>query len=194
MDGDMDYLFLLDGILYLKKSNTYQPNKILDTTIETQDIDSSLVPSAADFFHENISLSHIFSFSYDAPQLVDAMWRVEFYDQYIQWDMSQLDSGNNSTSPHIIELVDVEKLTKNKTLRVLRSIDTPSELVIEGPRMEILTGAMDFVVTPGRVLYAGDRSTTIFYSTGTDIPYVRKTLAPAEQISFSETTNVSLRS
>ena len=52
-DGDMDYLFLLDGILYLKKSNLRNTTKIIDTTLSVKDISPQIVPTAPDFFHED---------------------------------------------------------------------------------------------------------------------------------------------
>jgi hypothetical protein len=49
----MDYLFLLDGILYLKKSNLRNTTKIIDTTLSVKDISPQIVPTAPDFFHED---------------------------------------------------------------------------------------------------------------------------------------------
>ncbi len=95
---------------------------------------------------------------------------------------------------HMIELIDEEKTENNKTLRILERVDDSSGFVMEGPKIEILTGTLDFVVAPGRILYAGDRGATVLYSTGSDAPYIRKTLTPSEHVIFDETTNISLRS
>lgn len=83
----MDYLYLLDGTLYLKKTHLRNTTKIVDTRITINSIDLTMTPTAPDFFHENTPLSNIFSFSYDTTDDSDSMWRVEFYDKYMEWDM-----------------------------------------------------------------------------------------------------------
>jgi hypothetical protein len=60
--------------------------------------------------------------------------------------------------------------------------------------MHVLTGAMDFVLSPGRTLYTGNRAVTIRYATGTDTIQIEKILEPHRGYSFADLTNVSLDS
>lgn len=86
-DGDMDYLYILDGVLFLKKSTLRNTTKVIDTKITIKDIDIKDNPSAPNFFDEDTSFSNMFSFSYRTNRDTDSMWRVEFYDRYMEWDM-----------------------------------------------------------------------------------------------------------
>jgi hypothetical protein len=60
--------------------------------------------------------------------------------------------------------------------------------------MHVLTGAMDFTLSPGRTLYTGKRAVTIRYSTGTNTTQIEKRLEAHRGYSFAELTNVSLDS
>ncbi len=60
--------------------------------------------------------------------------------------------------------------------------------------MHVLTGAMDFILSPGRTLYTGNRAVTIRYSTGTTTTQIEKRLEPHRGYSFADLANVSLDS
>jgi hypothetical protein len=58
--------------------------------------------------------------------------------------------------------------------------------------MQVLTGAMDFVLSPGRTLYTGNRPVTIRYSTGTTTTQIEKKLDAHRGYSFDDLANVSM--
>lgn len=47
-----------------------------------------------------------------------------------------------------MELFSRDKLQKNKTTRTIDRVDDISGFIMEGPRIEILTGALDFTLSP----------------------------------------------
>lgn len=49
---------------------------------------------------------------------------------------------------------------------------------------------MEFILSPGRRLYTGDRDIKILYSTGTAVPSIEKTLQPHTGYAFSDLTNI----
>lgn len=136
----MDYLFLLDGALYLKRATLKNIPKIIDTKVTHSDIDSDSIPTAPDFFHEYSILSRVFSFSYRTTQDIDSFWRLEFYDRYMEWDMIQVGTSDSVSTPRgIIEIISQDSPWFGRTTRTLQTVGDPSTFVIEGPRMEILT-------------------------------------------------------
>lgn len=86
-DGDLDYLFLLDGIVYVKYSWLHVPQKIQDTTQKISSISpNDLLPYVPDYFHENVSTPKELNFSFTPSSQEEKEWRVDFFDQYIEWD------------------------------------------------------------------------------------------------------------
>ena len=84
----MDYLFILDGALFLKRTSTYEVPKIIDTRMQVSDLDSSDdLPIAPNFFIEDVSLPNSINFSYQSAQDVESLWRTSLYDRYLEWDM-----------------------------------------------------------------------------------------------------------
>ena len=102
----MDYLYLLDGTLFLKRTTTKEPTHIVDLTTTVKDITpESPIPSAADFFHEDVSLPNTLTLSYHPAVDTESVWRVEFYDRYLEWDMLDQGQHDEDTTPrHIVEL------------------------------------------------------------------------------------------
>ncbi len=93
-DGDTDYIYILDGILYVKYSWMLKPNKIIDNTLKISQISSNdLTPYIPDYFHENVSTPKNIGFSFVPASHDSSEWRAEFYDQYTEWD--NVDSGNH---------------------------------------------------------------------------------------------------
>jgi hypothetical protein len=136
-DGDMDYLYILDGALFLKRTSTKEPTHTVDRTIRVIDVDAeSTFPTAPDFFHEGVSVPGTFSLSYNASTDPEAVWRVDFYDRYLEWDMLDQDEHNEDETPRqIVELYRQDLGGPSKPEKaVLRSLDRvadPSSLIIE---------------------------------------------------------------
>ena len=75
--------------------------------------------------------------------------------------------------------------------RSLRSVADTSSLVIEGRSIDIFTGALSLSLSPGRVLYTGDRSVTLSYSNQTT-PTIRTiSLDPHTGYEFSSPTEIT---
>ncbi len=193
-DGDMDYLFILDGALYLKRTSTKDTRKIIDTTLRVEDI-SSEVLAAPDFFRENQSIPNNLTFSYQSRQATGSIWRADLFDRYMEWDMLALwEHDNQKTPQHTIEIFapsDTVWVTEKKVLRSLDRVENRSTFVMEWPKMQILTGSLDFILSPWRVLYTGAKSVKISYGTWTDQPHIQKVLSPHRGYSFDDVANVS---
>ena len=83
----MDYIYLLDGVLYVKYSWQHTPNKIQDLSSKISEIHSDdLAPFVPDYFHENRSTPKNLNFSFIPASHDETEWRAEFYDRYIEWD------------------------------------------------------------------------------------------------------------
>lgn len=176
----MDYLYLMDGALFLKRTSTNEPQHVIDTYIRVSEVTpESPFPSAPDFFHEDASIPNTLTLSYHGAVDTESVWRVDFYDRYLEWDI--LDQGNHEeedTPRHIVEFYRQYPGTQvqhEKTVfRSLERVTDPESLMIEGPKMVVITGALDFTLSPGRTLYTGNRPVTISYTTGTTAPIEKK--------------------
>ena len=58
-----------------------------------------------------------------------------------------------------------------------------------GPKFTILTGALDFSVSPGRTLYTGKKALNITYNSTTSSGKI--SLSPYSGYRFTETTKIS---
>lgn len=99
-DGDMDYLFLLDGVLFLKRTSTYSVPKIIDTAVQVSDIDNTdTLPSAPDFYSETVSRPNSINLSYEPAQDTESIWRNTFYNRYLEWDMIARGEHDDTLTP-----------------------------------------------------------------------------------------------
>ena len=135
-DGDLDYLFLLDGALFLKRTTLTEPRKIIDTDRTIIEIDeNSPLPTAPNYFTEYVSLPNNINISYEAARAEETIWRTTFYDRYLEWDMVDLGEHDDSLSPqHILEVFSYDPdivLYDKKVLRSLDRVSNPDSFVIE---------------------------------------------------------------
>ena len=87
MDGDLDYIYILDGVLYVKYSWQKLPNKIYDTSSKISEVTKDdYTPYVPDYFHENFSTPKNLNFSFVSASVDETEWRAEFYDRYTEWD------------------------------------------------------------------------------------------------------------
>ena len=71
----MDYLFLLDGTLFLKRTSTYDPTKIVDTDRSVVELDNeSPRPTAPNYFKEYVSMPGAVNFSYEPAIEDESVW------------------------------------------------------------------------------------------------------------------------
>lgn len=101
-DGDKDYIYLLDGNLYVKYSWLHRPSKIVDTTQEFPTITPYDPPYVPDYFQDNFSTPKSLSFTFTPAYTDETEWRAEFYDRYIEWDHVKIGSDNPISTPKTI--------------------------------------------------------------------------------------------
>lgn len=196
-DGDQDYLFLLEGTLFLKRTSTYSPTKIVDTERIVTEIDTEDVsyPTAPDYFNEYVSLPNNVNIAYEPARADESVWRTTFYDRYLEWDkIAQWEHEDSESPQHILEVFkhDPDEIIYEK--EVLRSLDrvgNPESFAIEWPRMEVLTGPMEFILSPWRTLYTGDEAVTILYWTWTAEPTIEKRIPAHRGFAIPDIANVS---
>ncbi len=200
-DGDMDYLYLLDGILYVKYSWIKTPNKIIDNSVKISDISrDDFTPYVPDYFHEGISTPKSLNYSFAPASRRETEWRVEFYDRYTEWD--HIDIGDHdpmSTPKTTIDMFlqtptiadsSYTGIVTHPITRSLSSVADRDSFVLEGRSIDIYTGALSISLSPGRVLYTGNRRVTITY-TNQSTPIPRSiSLDPQTGYEFSEITEI----
>ena len=141
-DGDLDYIYLLDGVLYVKYNWSKVPNKIIDTTTKISSISSTdLAPYIPDYFHEDISTPANLNFSFVPASPTETEWRADFYDQYTEWDHVDIGSHDPHASPKTTidmwlqtpsaPLATNTGILTHSVLRSLRSVADQGSFVLE---------------------------------------------------------------
>lgn len=101
-DGDKDYLYLMDGVLYLKASHAHEPSQQKDTTITISDLDPTLVPEAPNFFQEFSASPGQIELNFSAAKNQDKQFRLEFFDRYTEWDLLHINAHDEKNIPRSI--------------------------------------------------------------------------------------------
>jgi FG-GAP-like repeat len=201
-DGDLDYIYLLDGILYVKYNWSRVPNKIIDTTTKISSIaKNDPAPYVPDYFYEDISTPHNLNYSFVSSSQTETEWRVDFYDQYVEWD--NIDIGSHDPRASSKTSIDMFLDTSPTPLgsdtgilthvvsRSLRSVADPDSFALEWRRIDIYTGSVSLSLSPWRVLYTGDRSVTISYKNEKTPVLKSQILSPHMWYEFSTPTEIS---
>lgn len=105
-DGDDDYMYLLGGSLCIKY--THSPNDRptpVDTTSTSISYDASLFPRAPNFFHELPSSPGQIEIEFSPASQTERLFRLEFFDRYLEWDSVAGRSDDPSTPRTTIDLV-----------------------------------------------------------------------------------------
>jgi hypothetical protein len=201
LDWDMDYIFILDGVLYVKYSWKNSPNKIYDTTVKISEItQNEFSPYIPDYFHENLSAPKNLNFSFVSSSKDETEWRAEFYDRYIEWDHVDIWDHDPKISPKTtIDMflrvpslpIEGSPMSITKTTRSLKSVNDRWSFVIEWRSIDVYTGALSISLSPGRVLYTGRDSVTISYTSQTDPTPKNITLDPYTGYEFSDITEIT---
>lgn len=197
----MDYLYLLDGVLYVKYSWMQNPNKIIDNSVKISEVPrDDTVQYVPNYFHENVSTPKSLNYSFVPASSTETEWRVEFYDRYAEWD--HIDIGDHdpmSTPKTTIDMLLQTPTTTDPTYpglvahpitRSLSSVADRDSFILEGRSIDVYTGALSISLSPGRVLYTGNRRVTITY-TNQSTPIPRSiSLDPQTGYEFSEITEI----
>ncbi len=200
-DGDMDYLFLLDGILYIKYSWLNNPSKIIDTTQKISSIGpSDLLPYIPNYFYENSSTPKVLNFSFTPSSHEETEWRVDFFDQYTEWDKVDIWTHNPIASPKTtVDMmlrtssipVSGSPILATSIARSLTSVQDRWSFIIEWRSIEVFTGALSISLSPGRVLYTWRDSVTISYKIINSSEFKTITIAPHTGYEFSDITEIT---
>lgn len=105
-DGDMDYLFIMDGVLFVKYNHTKAPVKVQDDSIKIATLTATdEYPIAPNFFHESLNTPGSLSVTFAPANKTEKSWRMEFFDHYLEWDA--VDAGYHSESTAPKRVVDI---------------------------------------------------------------------------------------
>ncbi len=203
-DGDNDYIYLVDGIVYVKYTHTNQPNKIQDFSIQVDTIGTAdELPTAPDFFHENINTPGSLSVEFTPSSSDEKRWRMEFFDRYLEWDNVDTKTYSDALTPKSI--IDLEVSTMKSpsdtnqiiqftpVSKYLSRVRDVSSFMMVGPGIAILTWSTQFTLSPGKILYTGKEKTKILYHTGTSADAF-VVLDPYTGYTFSELVSITLQS
>lgn len=178
-DGDMDYLYLMDGVVYIKYTHTNAPVKIQDTTVRVETLTKNdELPTSPNFFHESINTPGSLSVSFSPASPNETTWRMEFFSRYLEWDT--LDAGNHTEAVTPRSIIDLQNSEAKENIvtnsnsaiqsvnvsRYLSRVFDKNTFIMSGPQIRILTGTTQFTVSPGKMIYTGDQKAKILYHTG----------------------------
>jgi hypothetical protein len=173
-DGDNDYVFILDGTLYIKSSHANTPQKNNDATIiQTKLGPSDEKPTAPNYFRENVNTPASLNITFASANPLETEWRMSFYDRYTEWDALSLGSHNSIDTPlRIVDLMAWESASSSinplinriPVNRSLQRVSDKSDFTLLGPKFITLTGAVDFTLSPWRTLYTGNDKIRINYN------------------------------
>lgn len=104
-DGDMDYIFLLDNALFIKYNHTTTPPKTIDTASEVYSVPSSDIPTAPNYFSEVTHEVGYVNVNFTPARETDRVFRLEFYDHMLEWDMDDIGTPDPNARKTIIDLV-----------------------------------------------------------------------------------------
>lgn len=105
-DGDTDYLFIMDGVLFVKYNHTKAPVKVQDDSIKITTLAATDdYPIAPNFFHESLNTPGSLSVTFAPANKTEKSWRMEFFDHYLEWDA--IDAGYHSESTAPKRVVDI---------------------------------------------------------------------------------------
>lgn len=85
-DGDDDYIYLLDGVVYVKYASRSDVPRPVDNDIVIGSPDMTLLPRAPDFFHEIVASPGQIEVSIYPANPEDRNFRLEFFDKYLEFD------------------------------------------------------------------------------------------------------------
>ena len=175
-DNDRDYIFLLDGALYVKYNTLASPNRPVDTTppvISSPDL--TLVPRAPDFFHESVASPGQMELSFAPANPADTSFRLEFFDKYLEWDRNQLAGNDDPNTPRVVidlTTTSFPTLTENYSVtpvnRVLEDVSSPEWFFLEGMKVSTLLTWQEFSLSAGRALYTGNSVASLKFSTNNE--------------------------
>lgn len=189
-DGDMDYLYMIWGNLYVKYAFSKKERPI-DTTVVIDNLDADIRPKAPNFFFEQRASPGEMEVSWSPARLSDDAFRLEFFDRYLEWDTVKIDGHDDTNTPRtIIDFTVSPTLSGGESvtpvLRSLEDVSVSSGFVLEGMKSSILPTGSDFSLSSGRAIYTGNGAASLNYVDPTTGETRTKNLERFQRYTFSE--------
>jgi hypothetical protein len=199
-DGDKDYLYLMDGALYLKENHTSTPSRQNDTTLIIRDIDVDAVPEAPNYFTEMVASPGEIELSFSPADVSDTAFRLEFFDRYTEWDLTRIGAHDEEDTPRTtIDLYTPDAsrdamqggISVHPLSRALSSVSSSEGMSIYGAAVTPVLPDTSFTVSLGRPIYTGKSGSRFIYSTSSGSEY-DITLKPYSRYTFDDVLSGSL--
>jgi hypothetical protein len=207
LDGDNkedDYLYMIDGNLYIKLNPNDSPVRQKDTTLIIWDLDPTQAPEAPNFFDGVVARPGQIDLDFSPARSEDRVFRLEFFDRYSEWELIDIDAHDEELVPRsVVDIMvdDESRITETDGImivpmeRSLVTVSDPETFTLEWPALTTLSAPTAFTLTAGRPLYTGPTQTRISYTTLT-LSWTLKTLTlkPYTRYTFDEALSGSLTS
>jgi hypothetical protein len=175
-DGDKDYIFVLDGALYIKYTGASKRSLYPDTEIEIATLrENALHPTTPDYFHETTNAPKSLSLNFTPADEREDEWRLEFYDRYLEWDKVDLWTHNATLVPHhVVDMAANDKSSLSETSlfiftpvnHILVSIASPTWFQMSGVKVTVLKTGDTFHLPVGKSIVTGDNDVQILILEG----------------------------
>lgn len=170
-DGDTDYVYILDGAVYVKYTWASKRSLHTDTTLSITPLrEDAPLPTTPDYFHETINAPKSLSLTFAPAQEEESDWRLEFYDRYLEWDQVELEAQNDLMTPrHIVDIsaTDITKTSQTNIFEVtpvnhiLASIGSPDGFQMNGVKVTVLKSGETFHLPVGKKIVTGESDARI---------------------------------
>lgn len=101
-DGDDDYIYMMDGVIYVKYTKRNTPNRPIDTEVTISSLDTSRLPYAPNYFSESVASPGQIELSFAPASPDDTDFRLEFFDKYLEWDRVKLSGNDDAATPRTV--------------------------------------------------------------------------------------------
>lgn len=112
-DGDIDYLYLMDGALFFKQSHIAEPARQNDDTLTILDLDPDMRPEAPNFFQELFASPSQIALEFTPAHQDKNNYRLEFFDRYAEWDLHQIGVHDEEEIPRTVVDILIEDTSKD---------------------------------------------------------------------------------
>lgn len=152
-DGDSDYIYTMNGVIYIKYSTLKEPTKVIDRSITVQTLSSTdpILPYVPNYFHEQSHSPGRLSVSFSPARTLEREWRMEFYDRYTEDDAISLGAHDDRTTPrHVVDIISHDRTLSSQSevpvMRVLDQVTNPRDFTLLSPKIDFFTGSVSFTL------------------------------------------------
>ena len=143
LDGDNkkdDYIYMIDGNLYVKLNPNDSPVRQKDTTLIVRNLDPTQVPESPNFFDEVIARPGQIDIEFSPAKFEDQVFRLDFFDRYSEWELIDIDAHDEELVPRTVvdimvddesRITETEGITLMPIERSLLSVSDPETFTLE---------------------------------------------------------------